>query len=275
MRRILPLVVVGLTLAATACEDGVSPEEGQAAVTVQFGTAATTTSAATSGTAAAALDELILTGTNGVLTITDIRLIVAELELEAEDAACELIEEADDDAECPDFEAPPSFVDVPLGTGTVDVATDLIPFGTYQALEFEVEDISFDEDDEDEGDLSTIRTEVLAAFPQWPDEASMVVTGVFDPDPATTGDERPFTVFFEAEIEVEQEFATPLIVDETGATQSITVNLVPAAWFALATGEVVDLSAFDFETTGDVVEFELEFEDGLEAEIEDDDDDED
>lgn len=276
MRRILSFVVAGLAVTTAACDDGTGVVENHSPVTVQFGTAGLTAlSAATPASASlASLDELRLTGSDGaVLTITDIRLIVSELELEADDGACDLAVADDDD--CPEFEAPASFVDLPLGTGTVEVATTQIPFGTYTELEFEVEDVSFDDDDEDEDELATVREEVLAAYPNWPDEASMVVTGTFDPDPNTAEDERSFTVFFEAEIEVEQEFATPLVVDETGANQVVTVNVVPAAWFVHADGTVEDLSAHDFETTGDVVEFELEFEDGLEAELGDDDDDDD
>ena len=92
------------------------------------------------------------------------------------------------------------------------------------------------------------------AFPDYPDEASMVVSGTYNG--------TPFTVYFDAEIEVEQEFPTPLQVAEDG---TITVQLDPGAWFMMG-GEPMDLSAFDGQTIG----LEVEFEDAVEVEFEDD-----
>lgn len=91
----------------------------------------------------------------------------------------------------------------------------------------------------------------------------MVVTGTFTP---TGGAPQNFTVFFDADIEVEMDLVPPLVIDATGtASRTITINLDPALWFQ-ANGQVLDLSSFN----GQTLEFEAEIEDGF-VEIEFDD----
>ena len=43
----------------------------------------------------------------------------------------------------------------------------------------------------------------------------------------------------------------------------VTVTVDPLAWFIRPDGTVLDLSQFDFDATGQVVEFEVEMEDGF------------
>ena len=145
---------------------------------------------------AAGPSEPALSGSNGELGLTTIAFIVSELELDC-----------DDDGRtgpCADFEAPPAFVVLPLGTGTVDVTSRAIPAGTYDELEFEVEDLDVDDED---GPTKRVQIEALVAeirsiYPDFPAEASMVVESAFTP---TDGDARPFRVYFDAEVEVEIE----------------------------------------------------------------------
>lgn len=75
----------------------------------------------------------------------------------------------------------------------------------------------------------------------------------------------PSTTYFEAEIEVELEFPTPLVVPDDLA-DGIQVELHPEVWFTNPDGTVRDLSQLQDE----VVEFELELEDGFELEFDDD-----
>jgi len=90
----------------------------------------------------------------------------------------------------------------------------------------------------------------------------MLVTGSFTP---AGGAPVPFRVFFEAEVEIEQAFDTPL--DLTAGETTVTVVIDPALWFRNGDGTVMDLSQFD----GTVVEFESEFEHGFhEVEFDDD-----
>lgn len=256
------LAMAGLLPLVAACGDSVAPP-GTTEVTVSFAGMSSSTAPATGPAAAPAYAparSAVIEGTNGVLEIAEIHMIVAELELEGSEGACEAVtEDSDDDGECPDFEAPPAFIQIPLdGTG-VEVATSAVPVGTYGALEFEVEDISFDEDDEDEQELTELRNEVFAAFPDWPSQASLVVIGTFTP---TGGDPVPFTTFFEAEVEVETVLDPALVLDEAGASREVFVQLMPEVWFTNADGSVMDLSSFQDELRS----LEVEIEEGIEVE---------
>lgn len=271
-RRLSNLAFAFLVPLVVACDDGVSPP-GTTDVTVSFSGVSATPSAtspalvgSSSGTttSAPALSQTI-EGTNGVLEIAEMHLIVAELELEGFEGACELedLEAGGGDEDCPEFEAPPAFIQVPLdGTG-VEVATEPVPFGTYVAFEFEVEDIELDEEDEDEQELTQLRNEVLAAFPEWPPEASLVVIGTFTP---TGGDPAPLTTFFNAEVEVELTLDLPLVLSESGASREIFIQLIPEAWFVEADGSVMDLSALQGQTPIPSLEVEIEQGEGIEIE---------
>lgn len=264
-------LVLGAGVLAGCGGDGAGPT---AQVSIRFAAGAAPAPAAGRSSASfsvfgtGAPNELVITGSNGTLRITDIRVIVDEFELErTETVNCDVEPEP---AGCADFEQRFLFVDVPVvGEQPVTVAAQAIPAGTYEALEFEVEDLETDADDpEDAADatlalalLNTIRT--TGGFSDWPAKASMVVVGSFTP---TGGTARPFRVYFEAEIEVEIEFLPPLTVTE-GVSESFSIQLSPQLWFLNADGTVRDLSLDDFATTGRLVEFELEIDDGFDLEI--------
>mgnify|MGYP006279945559 CR=1 FL=1 len=250
-------------VALTACDSAgpSSASEGDN-VEVGFATSYASASAATA-TAKSNHDSLVVTGSNGTLTITDIRLIVSEVELEG-------------DADSAEFEADPTFLDLPLDTNEVaPVATSEIPPGTYDEFEFEVEDIDLDENDDDERSLQALRETIRSAFPNWPEDAIMVVVGTFTP---TGGTATSFTAYFEAEIEVERELSPPLAVTGDGLSRSLIVKLDPTRWLSNADGTVRNLAQFDYASIDDLIEFEAEFEDGvaeIEVDGEDDDDDDD
>jgi hypothetical protein len=246
-----------LVVFGAACSDTLgSDEQGQVGISFRLTEAAT---------AAAQDGELVITGSNGTLRITDISLIVHQFELEGDDDVCDNENEGEGGTECEDaedgeFETGPRFVRLPLNSQTVTVTTEGIPQGTFTKLEFEVENLDFDEDDDDAaGDEASVAAAVHAAFPQWPDRASMVVVGTFTP--AGGGDAKPFITFFDAEIEIEKTLDPALVVNDPNET--VTVELDPSAWFRRPDGTVLDLSAIDFATTGIVLEFELELENGF------------
>jgi hypothetical protein len=195
-------------------------------------------------------------------------LIVEELELEPVG-----VSDCDDDGEesqagCDDFEQRYLFVSVPLDGAPVTVTAANVPAGQYKELELEVEDIEVDDDPEEEADAALITAlfdDVRSTFPEWPEEASMVVVGTFTP---AGGSAEDFTTYFEAEIEVEMELDPPLEVVD-GTSVDLVVTLDPAVWFERSDGTVWDLSAIQDQP----VEFELEFDDGMEVEVEDDDND--
>ena len=266
MRKEILTLVIAVAL-ASACSDGDSNGPGSA-VTIKFGTPGSTASPAASFSVVggAAPQDLSITGTNGTLAISDIRLIVEEFELEpVEVAECDVEPEP---ASCADFEQRYFFINVPLDAAPVTVVAADIPAGMYDELEFEVDDVEIDADDPEEAAdaalIQTLFTTVRAAFSDWPEKASMVVVGTFTP---TGGDAIPYRTYFEAEIEVELEFTTPLVVTEQ-MSDSFVVELSPQMWFVRADGTVWDLSEFDFATTQELIEFELEIEDGFDLEIE-------
>ena len=264
MNRWIPAALtIPFALAACGDDDPTGPA-GSAQVRLAF---STTASPSATSLPSLRMDELSVAGSNGTLLITDVQLIVAEFELEGDDDACEALTGDDD---CMEFEAPPALLDLPLSGGEVIVATANVPAGTYDELEFEVEDLDEDDDDSQltRDRIQQIRSDLLALYPGFPQEASMVVSGTFTP---TGGAAQPFTVYFDADIEVELDLVPALVVDTAGAaSRTITVNLQPDVWFS-ANGQVLDLSAFDGET----LDFELEIEEGFEVELDDDDDDDD
>lgn len=201
---------------------------------------------------------LTLEGTNGTLTIEEIRLIVAEVELEGDDDACEVVGGSDD---CADFNAPPRFLDLPLDGAPIEAFISQVPAGTYKELEFEIEDL---EDDEVEAgfqaEIAELRTQILDEFPDWPREATGLVVGSFE---STQGEVTSFRVFVEAEIEIERELIPNVIVSDETPLTDLTVDLRVDIWFERSDGSLLPLHLYDFDATGEVLEFELEMEDGF------------
>jgi hypothetical protein len=238
-RTFVPLVA----LAVAACDSATSAGAG-GDVRLRMG-------ARTAVGAAAPESPLVLPGDNGELTITDLRVIVAEFELKGDDDLnpCDRTGAGED---CEDFDAGPLFVDLPLHSSAT-VSTGTVPPGTYRELEFEVEDL--DDDEEDPAEAARIQAllqQVRAQFPDWPRDASMLVVGSFRPrEGAGLGAPRPFRVYIEAEMETEVVFSPPLVVGS--APLEVTVTLDPALVFRTGT-QVVDLARFD----GQLLEWEMD-----------------
>ncbi len=91
----------------------------------------------------------------------------------------------------------------------------------------------------------------------------MLVVGTFQED---GGDLIPFRVYFDAEIEVELDLFPRLEITDGDANRDLTVDVQPDLWFRVG-ADVLDLSLFDWDATGELLEFEFELEDGF-AEIE-------
>lgn len=214
------LAASAAALALAACSDNPAGGGGAGNVQLRFGVAGGSSSALlqTGGT-----DQLTITGANGTLRIDDLRMVVAEFELDGDDDVnpCQ----GDD---CEDFEAGPMFVDVPLTGGSVAIGSGNVPPGTYEEVEFEVEDLDDDEEDAAErARIEQLRAQILSQFPDWPRDASLLVAGSFTP---TGGTAQTFRAYIEAEIEIETELSPRLVVGE-GETRSIDVLLDPAAIF--------------------------------------------
>ncbi len=237
-------------------------------------------------------DSLKIEGDNGTLTIHDIHFIVGEFKVEREDDVCESDTTDNDDSEGEDgvendtdeeceeeFETSGIFVDLPLDGSSIDAVSGTIPEGTFSELKFEVEDIDFDEEaenEEEEGDDNqSLIDSVKAKFPNWPEDASMVVSGSFRESGSDTT--RFFQTFVEAEIKVEKEFDPPLTVTGDEVPRAMKITLHPDIWFMQSDGTVWDLSQYDYEKEGELLKMEVKMENGFgKLEIEDDhDDDED
>lgn len=262
--RLAPLaLVVAMALAFVGCDTTGPSSTSGGEVEVGFATTSSSSTQSTNALAKAESDSLVLSGSNGdTLKIHDIRLIVDKVKLE---------QDSDDDSDSDSAEVEiereveverPSFLNLPLQESEVSpVAAGDVPEGTYNKFEFEVDDL-----DDDEGNAQELLSDIRSGdkFPNWPEDASMVVVGTFTP---TDGTPTSFTTYFEAEIEVERTLGTPLEVTGEGFSRNLVVRLDPAQWFTRSDGTLKDLSQSDFDETGTVVEFEAEFEEGV-AEIE-------
>ncbi len=214
-------------------------------------------------------DTLRIEGSNGTLIIDDIRFIVEDFELERSSGECEGLPDEDD---CEEFEADPFFVDLPLTADSISLGNSLIEPGLYVELEFETDDldVSEEEDPVEQQQKQDLINAVRAVYSDWPTSASMVITGSFV---SSQGDTTQFKTYAEAEIEIELEFNPPLEITENSVSKLIKLNINPVDWFLRADNTVIDLSQYDYETTQELLEFELEIENSFKSlEVEDDDD---
>jgi hypothetical protein len=279
------LALAAMTSLIVACSDSTSPSGRD--VTVRF---AITGGASSSLATAAQVNTgaLEVTGTNGTLEIDRIAFIVSRVEFEQEEDACEFEHEEDgnrafaersgegengeEDEACEEFRLAPSFVNLSLPGGVVTVATAELPDGNWTQLKFRVKNIDFDDDDDDDeiGDLeeqnedrglSRLLETARGAFPDWPNKASLVVSGSFRP--AGSSETVPFTTFFDGEIKVKMPLQPPLVVTEAGASREVVIELDPARWFKSFDGRVIDLSASDFRKTHQLVFFRLKMREGF------------
>lgn len=264
------LTAAALLAATAACSDGTSVA-GPKPLSVNFrvtGPPSPTMGhpaaapALASGPLAVAGPPLVLDGSNGTLTIDEIRIIINEVELKPADGSCDLVDDASDDPHCPEFEAPPRFLDLPLDGEPIEAVTALITPGVYKEIDFEVEDLEDDEDDlQEAAAIDAVRVQIMAEIGDWPLEASALVTGSFAP---VGGGSVGFRVFLKAEIEVEMELIPNLVVAEDGgASRELTVDIRPDIWFERPDGSVLPLHLFDYDTTGQLLEFDVEMEDGF------------
>ncbi|WP_138429181.1 hypothetical protein [Fodinibius saliphilus] len=226
---------------------------GEGEVAIQFKTVSgsTTGKAVSSGnTTSSSHDLLLIEGTSGKLQVQDIRFIVAEFELDPSDAD-------DDSTELEEFESEPFFVDLPLGEENLGLTNNQIQSGLYEELEFEVEDLDFGEKEGENEEYLALVDSIRSEFTDWPNEASMVIVGTFT---ATDGDTQSFKVFAKAEIEIEREFNLPLEVTEDNIQQVVSVRINPTKWVEQSDGS----SQYDWDENQQLLEFEAEFENGVE-----------
>lgn len=95
-------------------------------------------------------------------------MIINQVELEPSDGSCDLVDNSSSGSDdCPEFEAPPAFVNLPLDGTPVTAVTAGIPAGSYKSLDFEVEDLEDDESDPTEAaGIVAVRTQITTPFPE-------------------------------------------------------------------------------------------------------------
>jgi len=264
-------VMLLAAFALAACNESTAP--GTDGTAIRFSAVAPS---ANDISAQARAGSLILTGTNGTLQIDEMHVIVDRFELKrVDDDDCARM-----DSDCKRFRAGPMLLDLPLdGSGVIAVETP-VDSGTYRRLKFKIEDLDHDDDygrrhRRDDGDddehrrghddwedrwplILELRRAIRAEFPDWPDDASILVIGTFTP---TNGEPVAFKAYLEAEVDIEKRLVPPVTIDggEEGGVFSVELDI--ARFFQSGRGRVLDLSALDFERTGRVIEIEIEVED--------------
>ena len=234
-----------LVLAGTACAE-TGPNTN---VTLRM------SSSAAVGLSTASATGLDISGSNGTLRITRLKLVVDEFQLDRSSNDCVVA----GSASCQTFERRLFALDVPLGTGSVTIGREAIAPGVYTELEFEVKDLEDEVGNENASRLAALLAELRTQHPDWPARASMLIEGTFTP---TGGTSRAFRTYFEAEIEIKYALSPSLVVDET-TSDGVTIDLRPDLWFRNVDGTLRDLSLSHYPTTSATVRFEVEFERGV------------
>jgi hypothetical protein len=201
-----------------------------------------------SASLSAAAGQLVLNGDNGVLTLTDLRAVVARFRLRGDDDVnrCEDNGGGDD---CDDFNVGPLFINLPFD-GVVTVDAGSVKPGTYDEVEFRVKNLDDDDDDSNSDDdageaarTAALLQQIRAEIPNWPQKASMMVSGTFQPRAnGTLGAAQPFRVFVRAELRTRVPLNPPLVLTETSAAPQVTITLDPAVLFRSGT-QVANLAA--------------------------------
>lgn len=260
-------MVLLTALSVAACDGGVGVD-GPVNATLAF--QATQTSVATDpasiGPAGSAARAIAMDGNNGTLILEEVYMIVSEVELDSDDCDDDDLDDSDDGdgsddgLRCGDFEAGPRLVALPLDGSPVAAFDGMIAAGRYDELEFEVEDLE-DDDDDDWQEIGELRDEILDQFPDWPRRASVYVVGTFQREGE---DPVAFRTYVDAEIEVEIELNPPLVVGDDGIDDPLlVVDVRPDLWFRDGQGGFRDLTQWDYDTTGSILELEVEIEDGF------------
>jgi hypothetical protein len=220
------ILVACSMLAACSATDGVKPG-GTVPMTVSFSAAPATGAPLSSSAALAASQSLSVASGSDVLTITDVQLVVARMELQRSGATCASTAAAGDDDvdehDCAELELAPTLIDIPVDGTVISALGTAIPTGTYSALEAKIRPVRAD------GDHGLGSSAFLSAHPELAG-VSVRVTGTFNGTKFTyTGSPR---------VELERVFDPPFTVDATHP--NLTVNVDLSNWFKTSSGALID-----------------------------------
>ena len=215
LRRSLWVFAAAVMIGTAACNDGTGPGSS---VTLSLTVPADGPAASVQSPA---LFDLVYTDASSTLTLTQVELVMREIELEkVDDDSCDDGFEGED--ECEEFETGPSVFDVPVDGSTEAVLSiNDVPAGLYDELEIEIHKVSDDPED----------AALLAARPDLAD-VSIRVEGDFDG--------TPFTFTTGVEEEFEFGFSPPL--DPSAGPINVTLSIDVESWFRTIGGGLLDPS---------------------------------
>ena len=208
-------IPVAAALVLAGCTDATNPLAGRGQMM--------TVSVASVGAPVAIMagDTLVVASGSDTLRITSVELVLREIELNRVDTGVDCDSTADEDA-CEEFELGPRLVSLPLDGGVESLISVPIDSGTYDEVEFEIHKPGGD----------SLDTAFKAEHPDFAN-ISIRVRGTFNG--------TPFTYTTPIDQEQEFTFATPLVVDVSGANTNLTIRMDVRTWFRVGgTGALID-----------------------------------
>ena len=214
--RILP---VFLAFALAGCEDGVSPADRS-----QLSLSVTVYSLASTSQASFGSSELTLSDGVNTLILTEVALVLREIELERQfHADCDDPGRGQSEDDCEKFEVGPLLLQLPLDASVEQVLTIEPDPDIYDELEFDIHK----PDDDTPEDI-----QFLLAHPDF-DGVSIRAMGSFNG--------ADFVFLQDLNEEQERDLAPPLIVAEGQAELNLTLVLDVASWFRFpGTDDLID-----------------------------------
>lgn len=219
----VPVVVVLAGIAA-ACSDSTNPMAGRGqVVTLSLATVGAAAPAvapfAAPGFASAAGDTMVVSDGTNTLRITSIELVLTRVKLNrvSNPVPCDSTANAD---ACEEFTTGPQLVSMPLTAGTATVLSVGIDSGSYDKVEFIIHKPGSD----------SLDAQFVAAHPAFAG-ISIRVQGTYN------GTAFTYTV----PIDQEQEFTfpAPLVIDASGSTTNLTLQMDARTWFRVGgTGDL-------------------------------------
>ena len=257
LSRTLPLVLLAFAVGLVGCDTTDSNDtDSEARLRLAFTTTTNSTAALT------ARSTTLSDSGNNELTIDRVQLAISELELERPDE-----DGNDDESERDDIERGPFVVDLPLdGNDSVTFADGVVEAGEWEEIEFEIDRLERDDEDE---------ARVLDET-NFPENTSIRVEGTYTP---AGGEAQPFVFITDLEAEQELEFEPPITVSPESEEQ-ITLSVRLDAWFRQNDGTLINPDeanaggAFE-ELVENNIESSIDYEDDDDDSDDDDSDDDD
>lgn len=213
-RSVLVSVAAVATMVLAACDAGGPSTQGQVSFSVATQPGTPASAAATSGAS-----ETFTDGSNNTLVITQVQLVLREIELKRVETTTSCGDSGQ--GGCEELELGPTLLDLPLGAGAAHSFTVAVDSGSYNEVEFQIHQPS-------DGDASD------AAFIQaHPDFAgvSIQVDGTFN----------GVAFSYRSGLSAEEEIGLnpPLVLAESGTTD-LTLMVDLDRWFRDGAGLLID-----------------------------------